>query len=664
MKTDQPATRKGLSNAGSTAASLHRRPARAERLSRSRPRGRAAILALALLVMGIVTGVAGAAMAAGVMALVAALARRRAWCGLTALAGGILLFVCATGMGLLTLGYVLPGQMTQLSAWGVIAMPFALAAGIRFLLPLCESKDADRAGSGPAARETAFLMPVLVTIMGVALTAGAVDATVDGFAAAWAMSGDARNHVFVLRGVIDAGGITVDSLRAYPLLFNGFVAAHAAAEGRPLGQPGELLQEDVDSLAALYVLIVALLAGVVASAAAQVVSLCRTSFEASGLGAYLLAGGAGLLVMSPIVLGTALKDGFFTGLAGLLIFVCAIMTTVRSQTVPSAETALVTGAAGLLLLMVWPLLALICAPLAALAALALFRRTGKAALLAAGCTAVLALIPPLVFYATRAQVVPVLLLPGAITRPSTWYLVVLVASITLGYFLLRGSPMSALHVPAVTAFAGVVLIVFLAALGEQPAFWGYYSAKTLWLLESSLAYLTLVPAAYISLQRPAEGAGVAERLARHGATASLVLVALGVIAMGSPLGPPLERARTGWMQPSTGIANDVMANGNEAGPYVFWNWSVPQVYNGDDRLANFWAMAVWAVRPDGTYTSGNTVAGGPVAWAYRAGGDTSELCELAAGVPGLRIHTRDGTLQAKLSEACPAAQVSVRLEPS
>src|SRR5438105_2526044 len=70
---------------------------------------------------------------------------------------------------------------------------------------------------------------------------------------AWAASGDARNHVLIMREVMGEGGLTLHELRNYPVLIDNLAGLLSAAGGRTGLQPGRLLLHDIDALVATYV---------------------------------------------------------------------------------------------------------------------------------------------------------------------------------------------------------------------------------------------------------------------------------------------------------------------------------------------------------------------------------------------------------------------------
>ena len=604
-------------------------------------------------------GAAGTVVLAGLLALAFALSRRPEWSVLSSLAGGVLLSVAVTALGLTVAAAVVDGPLTQTTAWLVLVMPLVVAGAA--LSPSSGARTRRDPTTPDDSGAQTFLLPLAVAGLAVLAAALAVDVVNDGFGAAWAMSGDNRNHINLARAVVADGGLTVEGLRSYPVLWNALVAVHAVAGSRPgAASPGALLEHDVTSLAALYVLTAALTTVMVAAAAAQLVGRRRGALAAGGSGGHLVALGAGLLVLSPLVMGTALADGYFTGVGGLLLLVCAMITATQALERRSCEATAVTGGAALMLLVVWPPLALVAAPLSVLASVGLLTGTRTVrSKLAAGVGLVLGLVPFAVFTATRSTLGAALLLEGSITRPSVLVLVVLIVVLLLARVRGTGSA-SGLLVAAVVAGTGTLLVAVLATLGAQTS-WTYYASKTLWLVESGLLFVALLPAAWVGLTA---GRDTDRRsLIRRGTTtAALVVAATAVTGMATSLGPPLARAAIGWDQPSSVTASAVMSAGDEQVPYVFWRWSEPGAFTGEDRLANFWSIAVWGRTPDGTNSYPDAVPNGPLAWAYTAG-TTADLCALAQGVPGLRIHTRDAALSAELAAGCPGTAVDVILAP-
>lgn len=610
------------------------------RLGRAQVPGLAVGAALVVLSVA-ATGAPGLVMGVGAAALIAALAHRPGWSPPAALAGGAVLFVGTLGLATIAASVAFGGALGQARSVTILATPLALASLIIVVVPR-------RPQPASVTDGKQFWLPVCAAV-GTVLTLAWLLQLHLRFGAAWAMSGDARNHVILMRDIINAGGLEPGRLKAYPALYNALAAVHSAAAGRPRGSAGALLEHDVNAMAAIYVLTFALIAALLLAGAFQVVG--AASMTLSRTGGFSVAAAAVLIALSPIVAGTALTDGFFSAVGGLALMLSVLLLCTQASAAREMEPALVAVGGCLLLLTVWSLLALLAAPLLMVVA-ATFARHRRLELAAVLILAGLA--PVVAFYLQRATVKPILTASGALTVPAGSLLLALiaVAGSALLLNILGSTARHALSIALVLGTTAVVLMVWLLRLAHADIFtiagkptWTYYAGKTLWLSESALAFVLLVPAAAATLSGAAP-----TRLRRELAPAVCAGAAVCVMWMGSVLPQPITSATTGWANPNAETARAVFAQ--DSRPFVFFRWSTPASYNGEDRLANFWAAAIWSTGPQGEPLLSSALPGGMAAWAYRAGGTDADLCELGLAVPGIRVITRDSTLEARMGAVC------------
>ena len=548
-----------------------------------------------------------------------------AWAAAVVLETGILL------AGLLVAGVALPGALGPLPALLVLITPLALAA-LSYAVPArVRAADLQR-----------WLDPTVAGITsGVLVVAAWIGQRAPGARLSWAMSGDARNHVLLMRDVLAAGGVTREQLLAYPITSDG-IAAAIAAPGRAGLAPGQLLTHDVSALVSTYVLM--LIAVCVLFAAGVTAMAARGRAEGSLVTwAAVVASG---LPITALVTGTALQDGFFSAYLGLVILVAALVLAICLDREPGARGGLlVLAATAPLLLTVWSVLAVIVVP--AVVLLAFWGVGGKVERIT---SVLLALAVPAVLLVKHTELGAVFVQPGGVTRPHEGLFTALVLACAAGAITaaLPGRRRQCLLLLSGLG-AGVVVLCALAVVGPGAAHWQYYGSKTLWLVTAAFLWLLVVPAADLA-SRTRNGGAVAT------ITASIAVVALAAVAypladMSTALPSPLERARAGWSQPNAVSVPALQQYGDQGHPFVFWHWSDGATYTGEDRIDTFWSIAAWAA-PTTPYPID------PVRWGYESSGDPQQLCALATAVPDLRVVTRDPRLGGQLAAACsPTAPV-------
>ncbi len=131
------------------------------------------------------------------------------------------------------------------------------------------------------------------------------------YGVSWAMSGDTRNEVLLMRGVIQAGGLTVGRLRTYPALVNNVISLISEAGGRAGAAPhGNLMLHDVHAFATVYVLAAIAIALMLIATLVEIMPgplvLSPNGLPVDVL-VVLLA--CGITSASPLLLGMALRGG-------------------------------------------------------------------------------------------------------------------------------------------------------------------------------------------------------------------------------------------------------------------------------------------------------------------------------------------------------------------
>lgn len=508
-----------------------------------------------------------------------------------------------------------------------------------------------------------FWVP-LVAVFGTLSVAAVVAASGSLHGLAWAMSGDARNHIAISRGLLYSGGPTLAGLSGSPLGANTLLAVVMGADRT--GAAGELLIRDARSMAGLYVLAAAAAAVLLAAAVLESVSAVNQTKRTGGLPTAVVALACGLLAGSPLMLGTALNDGFFSGYVALPFGLSAMVLGLRGMRSHQGRAAalagltLVTG----LVFITWTILVVVpwtaTAVLGSVTARALFRdrRTRSTATnLAVGfivvaSVAVLAAIAGLV-YLYRAHLAAAFVLPGssgsvyALALPLLLLCCLAIAAGARSPRLRR-----AMAIPVTAAVGGIVVLVGLMLLPATGFGWTYYAHKTNWLVTSCLLWAPFVPIAAWAQRASRIGLPGHRALAASAAGALSLVGVLGSLATAPS---PLMKAVRGWSQPAADVVVATAAKANGDNPIILWEWSSP----GDDRLGNFWLVLDWGSEPSGAFRNPYNVdfAG----WAYFETGALSDVCTLAEQTPGLEIATRSADLESRLEAECPDAEATVHV---
>jgi hypothetical protein len=453
---------------------------------------------------------------------------------------------------------------------------------------------------------------------------------------AWAMSGDARNHLFFIDEVREAGGWdwTLDS---YPGGFNALVALLTLPADEAAGA-GAILEHRINGIALLLVLILGLfglLAGLVARG------------PRGGWGSHLRGAAGSFLLVTPLALTQVFSGGFFpiplawlVGLSGLYL-----LASDRRCLGWPVVTALATS---VLLLMNVPQIA----PLPAMAWLMLaasrvtqprLRLVSYIGLGTLGLIAARGLIEALgERYPNQLRA---LVADGYVEQFSPWLLLAVTVIAAVSLALYRGAAQVQITaiVIAGSALTWVICNWIVSLRGE----WSYYSTKALW-----IAVVALLPLA-ISRAFGAE---------RDGLRRSTVPVALLLIVTCVPLllfngrvasWNPLLRLPIGWIHPDHREAATVIWLADRSPAFV-WKLNEPE----EDRKINIWSS--YFLFPVGEAQS----ASQPATWSYSP--DTvkpSHFCWLFQAYPDVKVYADDEAEAEQLRTKCGVGEESVPLLP-
>jgi hypothetical protein len=490
------------------------------------------------------------------------------------------------------------------------------------------------------------------------------------YGVAWAMSGDTRDEVLVMRGLIQAGGLTVGRLRKYPALVNNVMALISEAGGRSGLRPGDLMLHDVHAVATVYVL-AAIAVAIMLMAALVEVMPGPLALSPNGLPVdtlvVLLA--CAITSASPLLLGMAIRGGFVDGYATLPVVIAATVIALHFCRVPSPLPLVVLGLATLVTFVSWPLLTFVPGALLAILAGSAFKtsvrdkaRYAQWAWVTASAFGLSSLLIVLVISVAEQGTFRVeFLRTGAIILPQTG-LVYLAGLLALGVSLTVKDRVCQLQMGLVlvVTIVGSILLRWLTALPQTGPAWTYDATKALWLIASSLVWIAFVPALLLvhRARATADNSGTSRgdvlTVLRAASLSGIALVVLGFTVPGTD---PFLTLTGAWFQPSARFVATVVAEANTSQPFVFWQWTD----TNNQRLGNFWAALAWDSTPSGSIVSykpglgsGNLGGGFPgfAGWAYAETGAISQLCAVVESVPHIDVITTNSNLAREVRSSC------------
>ena len=548
----------------------------------------------------------------------------------------------------------------------IVALTTVLGAA---LLLLARWRDRDRIDTGMPSR-----WGVALSIStGLLAVAAWIASRGPFYGIAWAMSGDARNHVAIIRHLLANGGVTLGFLKTYPAALNALAAVIDGAGDR--GQSAsQLILNDAHAVATTYLLcaiaIAVLLAGALIEILPRAVRYGRRLPGAVLATLFVAAASAG----SPFVLGIALADGFFSAYGALAATLAGVVLALRFHGAPRASFAclipmmvatLLTFASWTVLVVVPAALLLVMAGLAIRTMVTPHREVGLARnrallvlrwMIVVGAFATLGVLF-LVIVRFMPTLMTVFVYPGSSQVSYAFMILVLcLIAIAVGLAVRSKSVCRQMFVPVVVSVAGAVTILWLIRLPGSGNTWTYYSMKTNWLVSSSIIWVVFAPIIlWFARDLDATTVRVRERFSRVGAAFAAALAVYLLVGSATSMTEPVLAAARGWNQPSGEVVNEVMRAADKGKPYVLWGWSDV----GNDKLGNFWSVLAWASTPDGEYTGLLEGHRSFALWAYFMDGQISGLCELVGGSPGITVYTHTAGLSSDLQAACPADRADV-----
>ena len=510
---------------------------------------------------------------------------------------------------------------------------------------------------------------ILVAAIAVA-AAGVLGARGASFGIAWAMSGDARNHLMIMRASIFNGGITVDQVRAYPAALNAIAGIISGSTSRAGLPSGELLLHDTRALAATYVLLGITVACMIVAAIAAFIPAKQPLRGAASVAATLVLLVAAGAAVSPLLLGTALVDGSFSAYGGLAIALASIVIALSA--LQDDELSVVKyvflAPASLILFVTWTLLAVVSVGLIVVLAIGHLiwsvrhrgttprsgQRVLRAVLFGLPIVCVLVIAGAILINLHRLD--EAFRFSGSINPVNVWLLPIL-ASLLVVTAITAPPPHRRFAIAGLGVIAlsiGVVLWLMHLPHGWRDLTPSYYSQKTLWLVVSAFVWVPFMPV--LRLFTKEESSSAKGRNAVAAGLASLtILVTLSAM---TTVPEPISQAVEGWSQPSAEVITRVAQEADVRPSFVLWNYAAA----GDDRLGNFWSALAWTTTTSGSYkVSPSDIPGGFAYWAYFESGQIDQLCKLVTAYPRITVVTSSLDTRTQLVASCGSGQYDIDL---
>lgn len=464
---------------------------------------------------------------------------------------------------------------------------------------------------------------------------------------AFAMSGDARNHVWFSRFIVEQKGLDSTSSSFYPVLPDSMVALTRSAL-EPFSSLAEnKLTLDLISLGIMTVTVLIFMS--------QVHILVGKSLLAEKHPLAMIS----ILVLASLPLGAlvskvALGDGFYPALfASLFLQLFCLSGWLYFESRCDREKTLLLCSFFLLvpliastwtILLIFPALCFLLFPSSIKQTLFSALKNQKmvqVAFILSGALLFLNLYP-LVSKGAAAGYVK---LPGAITLPSPILFFTILTSFFIylsSHFIRRSN--SGLKFLNSFLIVTVATFAYLASLQDNNNYWNYYPAKFTW-----IAFITILPFLI----------GIAVRdFAQSPRILSIILIPVFVLAPWSMTNSPWIKfdafisnrpqsiIYSGWYSPSSISVNQVLNYGVENVPTVFWDLQDPS----GDRLANFWLATYLPAKFDNPALATNLLRD----WAYyEIPGQIDSLCDLLENSElRWKIYTKNINLTEQIADFC------------
>ena len=487
------------------------------------------------------------------------------------------------------------------------------------------------------------------------------------FGIAWAMSGDSRNHAMIMQRIIFSGGLTIAGLKSYPCIVDSVSAIISVADGRSGLPPGDRMVHDAQAIASTFVLSIIGIASLSMASLYQFVPRAvrfRSRIPAGVTVAMFACAG---IAITPLVLGTALNEGFLSAYGALPVALAVVVLALHLCDRPSFPMLVLLGVGTGITSFSWTMLAIVPAA-ASLVVVAVYVQKAFAhrgslpsylrshwiwALGAAFSCGLIAFLVCAMF--VQRHVLETTLAQAGAIIPVSKSLLVVIGLASVGFLCVARIRTNRVRllIPIACAGCGMLAVVWINSLAQHHGpDWIYYSVKTEWIIASSTIWVAFVPIAlHASKDGGPEGSSSWQPVMNTTQALAFSTVIYVLLMTTTVLTSPLPIAFRGWSQPTASEVSVVQRVGNMKAPFVVWNY----LNSGEDRLGNFWAGSIWDTTKTGLRKN---VALGQyssfIEWAYFAQDTIPSICVVATSTPRVIIVTSDASLQREMDAACPS----------
>ena len=467
---------------------------------------------------------------------------------------------------------------------------------------------------------------------------------------AWTGSGDSRNHVQAIYAMADKGSIDFSSILFPQISTSISVFISSGNTTDLLNDSSARLRIDLLSYTFTWLLLIAVLGY---SYAAVWESLISKSKISSVNKAWVHVP-VSLVAVSSFALGTYLRDGFVSALAGSVAISMAVAFVLNNSELMAREQFLT-----ILLVMVFALLSwtLLVVPVGLLLLPSYFIWIGSTSRKSCSFYSciwffLLLLVGLNVFNLLFSDTfVTTLNFPGSISAISQNILFAFVAVFVI-YFLLviRFDTGIAFRYLLVAIAAIFSFVGFKSAIGLDYLTQNYYASKftTILIIGLFAAAVLFIPAGIALLTDRTQ-------IGRVELPIGMLLIAILVnqgLDFVSPV-PKLWRSiESGWVQPNADTISLVLSLPNDPkNPTVLFKFRPDDP--GATRLGDFW-LGTYAT-PREPYQS----------WSYVGNqeGDLRGFCGLNEGYPTMTVITRDPNLSTRMFGYCPEQEIDIEWVP-
>lgn len=474
---------------------------------------------------------------------------------------------------------------------------------------------------------------------------------------AFAMSGDARNHLWFARFMIEQQGLNSGSSSFYPVLPDAMIALVRSGLGFYDSHALNPLTLDLISMGAMCLLVLILMSQTHVFIGK---SILPTKSHFTVVAILILS----IIPFTAVVSKVALDDGFYPALfasLSLQVFFLAGKLFISNSTSEEEPLILITIfllipiiASTWTILLIFPIVFFTTImPIQRKKLFKLLRRQRNVQI--SFFIALLGLTLNMLPILTKGAASSYVKLSGAISPPPP-LLIFTVIIFFLVYLVCAFSKFNKLEI----IYLLMILITLLgtslalASIQDNNHYWNYYPAKFTW-----IALISILP---LFLSVAIRDFSLNIRLLSMALVPALILLLWSF--SNSPWlkldyfssSRPQSMIYSGWYHPSSISVNQVLNYGEKDTPIVFWELADPS----GDRLANFWLATYLPARFDNPVLATNYLRD----WAYyEIPGDINSLCTFLVGSDlNWKIVTKNNNLELDLRSSCFDESLANRIE--